>query len=147
MKGSFGKKSDELWEQIEYNQGLVLNSLALSTRDLKTARRVFSDKDYDWAFSISYNAMLQAARALMFEKGYRPIGANRHISVVEFLKRFYKEDLSARIIFVFNKIRKKRHMAVYEQIRIISRNEAAKAIETGSAFISSVKKLIIKNTK
>ena len=46
-------------------------------RDIKPARAVLST-DYDWAYTIAYNAGLQAGRALMFSKGYRPEGDSQH---------------------------------------------------------------------
>ena len=52
--------------------------MALARRDIDTARTLLST-DCDWAYNIAYNAVLQAGRALMFAKGYRPDGANQHI--------------------------------------------------------------------
>jgi hypothetical protein len=51
----------------------IEDSLNLAKRDVNVARSVL-EENCDWAFSIAYNAMLQAVRALMFSKGYRPIG-------------------------------------------------------------------------
>ncbi len=42
----------------------IARLLALADRDIKMARRTMAE-DWDWAFSIAYNAVLQAARALM----------------------------------------------------------------------------------
>ncbi len=64
-----GRSSRKMWEKVGVNKNLVENSLSLAKRDLKTAKNVFEDKDYDWCLSIAYNAMLQAGRALMFSKG------------------------------------------------------------------------------
>ena len=50
----------------------VENSLDLAQRDADTALRMLKEKDYDWAFNIAYNSMLQSIRALMFHLGYRP---------------------------------------------------------------------------
>jgi len=46
--------------------------------ELNVARSVLNE-NCDWAFSIAYNAMLQAVRALMFSKGYRPKGVFRFL--------------------------------------------------------------------
>ena len=59
---------------------------SLAERDLKAAKDNFNDKNYDWALSIAYNAVLQAARALMFSLGYRAKGKNQHKTVFEFLE-------------------------------------------------------------
>jgi len=114
-------KSSDLWEKIEPNENLVNNAIQLANRDLKTAENIFNDGDYDWSFAISYNAMLQAGRALMFKEGFRPKGQYKHVSVVEFVKTKFGNSFADKLLFMFNKIRKKRHTAVYEQINIISR--------------------------
>lgn len=47
--------------------------LQVAARDLITAEKILRD-DLDWAFNIVYNAVLQAGRALMLHKGFRPRG-------------------------------------------------------------------------
>jgi uncharacterized protein (UPF0332 family) len=51
--------------------------LKLADRDLKLARKILRD-DTDWAFAVAYNAVLQAGRAFMFARGYRPASAEGH---------------------------------------------------------------------
>jgi len=135
-------KSDNLWEKIQVDENLVGNTLKLANRDLKTAENVFNDNDYDWAFAISYNAMLQAGRALMFSEGFRPKGAYKHVSVVEFVKTKFGKKFADNILFMFDKIRKKRHTAVYEQVNIISREEAENAIKTAKEFVAKINELL-----
>ena len=69
-----GGASRDFWEVIEPDEALVDNAVHLANRDLKTAEHVLNDGDYDWSLAISYNAMLQAGRALMFSEGVRPRG-------------------------------------------------------------------------
>ena len=49
----------------------ALDRLKIARRDITTAKKLLGS-DTDWAFSIAYNAILQAARVLMFSMGYRP---------------------------------------------------------------------------
>ncbi len=51
----------------------------------------------------------------MFSKGYRPKGNYQHVAVVEFVKSTFGEEVTDNTLFIFNKTRKKRHAAVYEQ--------------------------------
>ncbi len=136
------KESSKMWETIEKDENLVGNALQLAKRDLKTAENVFSDKDYDWAFAISYNAMLQAGRALMFSEGFRPKGEYQHVSVVEFVRMRFGGQFAEKILFMFDKIRKKRHVAVYEQVNIISKEEAEKALMVAKEFVRTVEGLL-----
>lgn len=130
------------WEKIPKDQDLVKNSLQLAERDIKTANDVYNNKDYDWAFSIGYNAMLQAGRALMFSEGYRPVGETKHVAVIEFVKKKFGSEFAEKALFMFNKIRKKRHIAVYEQVNLISEDEAKTALNTAKEFVDKVKELI-----
>lgn len=139
---SSGNRSDELWERIEPDQTLIDNALRLAERDLKTALNMLEDKDYDWAFAVSYNAMLQAGRALMFSEGYRPKGEYKHVSVIEFTKGRFSREFSEKVLFMFNKIRKKRHTAVYEQAEMISEEEAKNALDIAKEFVNKVKEIL-----
>lgn len=79
-----GRASRDFWEEIEPDEALVGNAIHLASRDLKTAEHVLNGGDYDWSLAISYNAMLQAGRALMFSEGVRSRGESRHFAVIEF---------------------------------------------------------------
>ncbi|MFH1408385.1 MAG: HEPN domain-containing protein [Nanoarchaeota archaeon] len=135
-------KSSELWEEIVYDKNLVHNAMELAKRDLKTSMNMFDDADFDWSYAISYNAMLQAGRALMFSQGKRPKGKYKHVSVVEFVKKNFGQSFADKLLFMFNKIRKKRHTVVYEQINVISKEEARLASEIAQEFVSRVAELI-----
>ena len=41
-------------------------------------------EDWDWAFSIAYNAVLQSARAFMYSQGYRPAAEQGHKNTFAF---------------------------------------------------------------
>ena len=136
------RQSSDKWEKIPVDKNLIENSVKLAERDIKTSRDVFNNSDYDWSFSIAYNAMLQAGRALMFSEGFRPKGEYKHVSVIDFVKKKFGKDFADKILFTFNKIRKKRHIAVYEQVNIISEDEAKNALETAEQFVKKVKEIL-----
>jgi hypothetical protein len=52
----------------------VREALKLADRDLRVARKLMGE-ELDWGFTVAYNAVLQAGRAFMFAKGYRPASA------------------------------------------------------------------------
>lgn len=139
---SLGNKSSDFWEKIELDDSLVSNALKLAERDLKTAENVFEDNDFDWSFAISYNAMLQAGRALMFSKGFRPKGEAKHVAVFEFVKEFFGSEFAEKLLFMFNKIRKKRHTIIYEQVNLVSEAEAKTALSVAKDFFERVKQLL-----
>lgn len=57
--------------------------LQVAARDLATADKLLAE-DADWAFNILYNAVLQAARALVLHEGFRPRGPEQHRTTVLF---------------------------------------------------------------
>ena len=71
--------------RISVDPVTVRDAMNLAERDLAVAKEVLTIND-DWASNISYNAMLQAGRALMFSKGYRPRGSEPHLAVRDFLR-------------------------------------------------------------
>lgn len=70
----------------------------------------------EWAYNIAYNAVLSAGRALMFARGYRPKGGEGHVSVKEFPGYHLSQDRVA----VFDRMRRKRHMATYDVSSIVT---------------------------
>ncbi len=136
--------NDTQWEKIGKNSTLVENALILAKRDLKTAKKVFLENDFDWCLAIAYNAMLQSARALMFFKGFRPKGANQHAAVIKFMKNFYAKEMEESLLYAFNKTRKKRHLSVYEQAEIVSKEEAQNTLEKAQKMIKKAQEIMEK---
>lgn len=102
-----------LIKRLPINEKKVRDAFNLAKRDLKTAEKI-SREDSDWAYSIAYNSMLQAARALMFSKGYRPSGKTQHVSVIKFCEASLGKEFSDTIVS-FDRMRRKRHIAVYDK--------------------------------
>jgi hypothetical protein len=80
-------KRQGLIKSLPVDQKKIEAARALALRDVATTRTLL-DSNQDWAYNITYNTVLQAGRALMFSKGYRPDGTNQHISVVKFAGLF-----------------------------------------------------------
>ena len=138
------ENSSNQWEKIPIDVNLIQNTLNLANRDLATAKNLFKDKQYDWCFAINYNAMLQAGRALMFSKGYRPKGEFKHVAVIEFVKKMFGNEFAEQLMHQFNKIRKKRHIIVYEQINLVTKEEAEHAFTTAEEFLNKIKTILNK---
>ena len=94
--------------------------------------------DRDWTYTIAYNAILQAGRALMFSKGYRPDGANQHISVVKFAELF----LDTPDAVTFDRMRRKRHSSVYDMAGSISEMEAESAVRHAEVLVRKIEALL-----
>lgn len=120
----------------------VAERIKLAKRDIETAKTPAIGND--WAYSIAYNAMLQAARALMFAEGYRPTsGEGQHRVVVRFSQLALGQTFEDQTR-LFDKMRKKRNQAVYDTAGIISETEARQAVEFASKFVQIIEKTIYK---
>jgi len=134
---NLGKRQGSLWEPIKSDRKQVERSLKLAHRDLKSADRLLDEEDYDWAFAIAYNAMLQAGRALMFSEGFRPKGEFKHVAVVEFARQI-SPSFAQRLLDSFDRSRKRRHRVVYDDIDTVSEEEAKRAFTLAVEFLEEV---------
>jgi uncharacterized protein (UPF0332 family) len=133
--------------RIKPNHGLAVNSLKRAQRDISTAATLIKNEKYDWSLAISYNAMLQAGRALMFERGFRPSSTEGHVAVVKFLHATLGKEVSDKMILVLNGMRKKRHRIVYEEMDIVSQGEAEQSMKWAEKFVNTVDKIIKRTAK
>ena len=118
----------------------VREALALADRDLRVARKLIGE-DLDWGFTVAYSAVLQAARAFMFAKGYRPATAEGHKNTFAFLAAALgpeQEDL----VGYFDRMRNKRNQAVYGMAGRIAETEARNLLAKATEFVRLVTRLV-----
>lgn len=111
--------------------------LALAERDIRTARRVMAE-DWDWAFSIAYNAVLQAARAYMYARGFRPAAEQGHKNTFAFM-RVALGDEFASLVGYFDRMRTKRNQAIYDVAGSITEAEARAIFGNAVEFVEIVR--------
>lgn len=127
------------------SQNEIKQLLQLAKRDLSTAKRNLEEAP-DWAYSIAYNSILQAGRALMFFDGYRPRGGEQHATVVEFVDERLGNAYAAEVR-LFDQMRRKRHRVIYEVTGLVSKKEAEQAITFVSEFVEKITELITAQSK
>ena len=126
-----------LIKKLPYDRKKVDDALAHAHRDLHTAHTILP-VDQDWAYTIAYNAVLQAGRALMFSKGYRPDGASQHISVVKFAELFLDKEEAV----IFDRMRRKRNSSVYDMAGSISETEVRSAVTHAGVLLRKIEDLL-----
>jgi uncharacterized protein (UPF0332 family) len=114
--------------------------LELSDRDIRMARLTMAE-DWDWAFSIAYNAVLQSARAYMYSQGYRPAAEQGHKNTFAFMRAALGDELASTIGY-FDRMRKKRNQAIYDVAGLITEKEAKAILRNAIKFVGTVKKKI-----
>ena len=129
----------------QVNPKEVKQLLQLAVRDLVTAVRNLEEAP-DWAYSIAYNSILQAGRALMFFDGYRPRGSDQHATVVEFVQERLGDPYAAQVR-LFDQMRRKRHRVIYETAGLVSKMEAEQAVAFAQTFVEQITQMITDQKK
>lgn len=105
----------------------VENAIGPAHRDVSVAKN-----------ALTRNAMLQAARELMFSRGYRPAGNNQHAAVVQFAGQF----LNTANVDALDRMRGRRQIVVYGMAGTVSQLEAENAGFRAESFLSAVEDLL-----
>jgi uncharacterized protein (UPF0332 family) len=95
------------------------------------------NQDWDWAFSISYNAALQASRAYMYSKGYRASSQEAHKTTFEFMKLSLEKGHEDLIGF-FDRMRPKRNRAIYDTAGLITETEVKELLKKAKEFVAII---------
>ena len=133
-------ESGGLIERVEPDLHKVTTALERTERDLRTAK-VTLDIDENWAYTISYYAMLRAGRALMLSFEYRPKGKDQHKTVVEFCSRVLGDQYRI-LISKFHRMRRKTHKFVYDVEGMISKSEAKDSIESARKLTDGISAIV-----
>jgi uncharacterized protein (UPF0332 family) len=80
----------------------IKRQMELVIRDLKVAKAMLGVNN-DWTYSIAYNGILQAVRALMYAKGFRPVGEGQHKTAIIFaelaLGEKFEDEAKQSLVF------------------------------------------------
>jgi uncharacterized protein (UPF0332 family) len=95
-------------------------------------------EDWDWAFAIAYDAVFQASRAYMFAQGYRPASAESHKNTFAFMRLAMGKGYG-RLVGYFDRMRVKRHRAIYDVAGLITETEARNLFAKAEDFVKLVR--------
>ncbi len=109
----------------------------VAERDLEAAATM-SEFDPDWTYTIAYNAILQASRALMFSQGYRPRQDGGHATVIRFVREALGSEHKRRGD-LFDQVRRKRHRMLYEVSGLVGQGEAKQSLSFANEFVRLVR--------
>jgi len=112
-------------------------------KNLGVAEKMLSI-DEGHAYETAYTAMLHAARAFIFIKGYRPTTSFQHKTVVSFTANFLGDNYKI-LIEKFDYMRKNRNKFIYEPWKLnISMTDAKSALKSAREFVEIIKEVIKK---
>jgi len=120
------------WAQID-------RFLSSADKKLTSARKILSF-DEEACLQQAYEAMLKASLGFMFSHGFRARSQpGHHIAIIEFV-RAHIDKKHAGLISVFDRLRRMRNMALYDDTGFVSRHDAEHAVESAREYISLIRK-------
>jgi uncharacterized protein (UPF0332 family) len=119
------------WAQIE-------RFLQSAEKKLASAHKILAF-DEEACLQQAYEAMLKASLGFMFSHGFRARSQpGHHIAIIEFV-RSRLDKKHAGLLIVFDRLRRKRNMALYDDTGFVSRHDAEQALESARDFISVIR--------
>jgi uncharacterized protein (UPF0332 family) len=108
------------WAQID-------RFLASAEKKLTSAHKILTF-DEEACLQQAYEAMLKALLGFMFSHGFRPRSQpGHHIAIIEFVRaRINKKH--AALISAFDRLRRKRNLALYADTGFVSQHDAKQAL-------------------
>ncbi len=115
------------------NRQEIIGLFQVVERDLADA--AITALSADRRFVTAYNAVLQAATAIMYSEGYRSHMSGHHSTVFEFLREVMGEE-SASLADYFDDCRRKRNRADYVGVGGITLTEVEDLLKEARTFAS-----------
>ena len=78
----------------------------------------------------------------MFSKGYRPKSEEGHVAVISFVNAVYSSKIPEDIRREFDRARRRRNEAIYDQAGVISESQARGIVEKAETFVNAALKLL-----
>lgn len=129
-------------QKFESDKDQIKNEIEIAKRDVMSSRKMLGIEEWDWAHNAAYNAMLQAGRALMFSKGYRPRSAEHHLAVISFMEAVYSAKFPLETLQAFDKARKRRNESLYDMAETISEKQARNLVDKAESFVKKAQELL-----
>src|ERR1700693_4112050 len=123
------------WPQIE-------RFLAGAEKKLASAKMILAF-DEEACLQQAYEAMLKASLGFMLSYGFRARSQlGHHIAIIEFVRaRIDKKH--AGLITVFDRLRRKRNTALYDDTGFVSHHDAEQALESAGDYLNVIRADIV----
>jgi uncharacterized protein (UPF0332 family) len=119
------------WGQIE-------RFLQSAEKKLASAHKILAF-DEEACLQQAYEAMLKASLGFVFSYGTRVRSQpGHHIAIIEFV-RTRVDKRHAGLLSVFDRLRRKRNTALYDDIGFVSRHDAEQALETARQYVKVIR--------
>jgi uncharacterized protein (UPF0332 family) len=115
------------WPQID-------RFLASADRKLASAHKIL-EFDEEACLQQAYEAMLKASLAFMFSHAFRARSQpGHHIAIIDFV-RARLDKKHASLLTVFDRLRRKRNLAFYDDTGFVSHHDAEQALAAAHRYL------------
>src|SRR5260221_10591747 len=119
------------WAQIE-------RFLASAEKKLASAHKILAF-DEEACLQQAYEAMLKASLGFMFSRGFRARSQPGHdIAIIEFV-RTHIDKKHASLITEFDRLRRKRNLALYDDTGFVSRQDAEYSLKAARDYLGVIR--------
>jgi len=119
------------WAQIQ-------RFLESAEKKLASAHKILAF-DEEACLQQAYEAMLKASLGFMFSHGFRARSQpGHHIAIIEFVRARIGKKHSGLLV-VFDRLRRKRNLALYDDTGFISRRDAEQALQSARAYLDVIR--------
>jgi uncharacterized protein (UPF0332 family) len=123
------------WAQID-------RFLASADRKLTSAYKILAF-DEEACLQQAYEAMLKASLGFMFSHGVRVRSQpGHHIAIIDFVRARIDKKY-AGLLTVFDRLRRKRNMALYDDTGFVSHHDAEQALEYARDYLGVIREDIV----
>ncbi len=119
------------WAQID-------RFLTSADKKLASAHKILAF-DEEACLQQAYEAMLKASLGFMFSHGFRARSQpGHHIAIIEFVGSRIDKKHSG-MLTVFDRLRRKRNMALYDDTGFVSHHDAEQALESAGDYLNMIR--------
>ena len=119
------------WAQIE-------RFLTSADKKLASARKILAF-DEEACLQQAYEAMLKSSLGFMFSYRFRARSQpGHHIAIIDFV-RSHLDKKYAGLLIVFDRLRRKRNLALYDDTGFVSQHDAEQALESAREYLNVIR--------
>lgn len=119
------------WAQIE-------RFLRSADKKLASAHKILAF-DEEACLQQAYEAMLKVSLGFMFSHGFRPRSQpGQHITIIDFVQS-HIDKKHAALLAVFDHLRRKRNLALYDDTGFVSRHDAEQALKSAGDYLNLIR--------
>ena len=119
------------WAQIE-------RFLESAQKKLASAHKILAF-DEEASLQQAYEAMLKASLGFMFSHGFRARSQpGHHVAIIDFV-RTHLDKKHAGLMTVFDRLRRKRNLALYDDAGFVSQRDAEQALEAAHDYLAVIR--------